>query len=148
MPHGALACEDGPLQGVLICPDGYLRLTLARLRAIPLVHLISGLDTDLGQPTSVGASASCIAGFTEWGSETRPALSLGWDWQLDSGDGCLRYVRTGEARSNIMLIDDRQRDRGWQPTATLLASAIDELDWQETVFDCVQARYRWPTCQI
>ena len=132
-----------PLLGIVPSDDGYLRLSQARMRAIPLSHLISGLDTDpAGSDTgAVGATLAAIAGYTEWISLTLPALSLGWDWMLESSDRELRYLRTGEPRSNIMLLDHHGRDLGFVPTAVALALLVDDFNWQDTVSGFVCARY-------
>jgi hypothetical protein len=132
-----------PLLGIVPSDDGYLRLNQARMRAIPLTHLISGLDADpAGADTgAVGATLAAIAGYTEWISLTFPALSLGWDWMLESSDRYLRYLRTGEPRSNIMLLDHHGRDLGPTPTAMALALLVDDFNWQETVAVFVRARY-------
>jgi hypothetical protein len=123
--------------------DGYLRLTQTRFRAIPLIHLISGLDDDsTGTPGgSVGATLAAIAGFTEWASLTTPALSLGWDWLLEPTDRDVHYLRMGEPRSNIMLIDRHRRDLGPLQTAVALALVVDEMDWHETVAEYIRRRY-------
>jgi Domain of unknown function (DUF4902) len=129
--------------GIAPSEDGYLRLALRQLRAVPLVHLISGLDIDPGdeQPESVGAMLSVIAGYTEWTSLTTPAISVGWDWLLHVADREIRYLRMGEPRSNIMLLDHYQRDLGPMQTAVALALLVDELVWQVTVSEYVRTRY-------
>jgi Domain of unknown function (DUF4902) len=129
--------------GISPSEDGYLRLTLRRLRAVPLVHLISGLDVDPGgeQPESVGAMLAVIAGYTEWTSLTTPAISVGWDWLLHVADREVRYLRMGEPRSNIMLLDPHHRDLGPMQTAVALALLVDELVWQVTVSEYVRLRY-------
>jgi hypothetical protein len=123
--------------------DGYVRLSKARMRAIPLVHLISGLDEE---PTEtpmgpVGATLAAIAGYTEWASPTTPALSVGWDWVLEPSERELRYLRMGEPRSNIMLIDQYGRDIGPVNTAAALSLLVDEASWYETVAEYVKQRY-------
>ena len=104
-------------------PDGYVRLTLEQFQAIPLVHLLSGLDPDEFPPLHEGASRTDISGYTEWVSETTPVITLGWDWRMEGASGQARYLRTGFPRSNIMLVDDRRRDLGSAKTAKLLEAA-------------------------
>jgi Domain of unknown function (DUF4902) len=137
--------DDGrvPLLGIALSEDGYVRLSQARMRAIPLVHLISGLDADPAGPDTgaVGATRAAIAGYTEWLSLTIPALSLGWDWALESADRELRYQRVGEPRSNIMLLDSHGRDLGPISSAVALALLVDEFNWQDTVASFVRTRY-------
>ena len=129
--------------GVTPSEDGYLRLTLRQLRAVPLIHLISGLDIEPAeeQSESVGAMLAAIAGYTEWISLTRPAISVGWDWFLDVAGRKVRYLRIGEPRSNIMLLDPHKRDLGPMQTAVALALLVDELVWQVTVSEYVRTRY-------
>jgi hypothetical protein len=135
--------ECGTSLGIAPSEDGYLRLALGHLRAVPLVHLISGLDAEPGDepPESVGAMLAAIAGYTEWISLTTPAISVGWDWLLDVSDRKVRYLRMGEPRSNIMLLDPHHRDLGPTQTAVALALLVDELVWQETVSEYVRVRY-------
>jgi hypothetical protein len=129
--------------GIRPSEDGYLRLSQQRMREIPLMHLISGLDenpADAGVG-AVGATCASIAGYTEWKSRTNPALSLGWDWMLETSDRGLRYLRVGEPGSNIMLRDRHGRDLGLRATAVALALLIDDFDWQDTVARFVRTRY-------
>jgi hypothetical protein len=137
--------NDGrvPLLGIAQSADGYVRLSHARMRAIPLIHLISGLDADPagGDVGPVGATRAAISGYTEWLSMTIPALSLGWDWMLGSADRVLRYQRIGEPRSNVMLIDVHGRDLGPRSSAVALALLVDDFNWQDTVASFVRTRY-------
>jgi len=138
-----LVAPDAPALGESISPDGYVRMPPVRLRAIAFVHLLSGLDMepiiDLGN--SGGATPAVIAGFTEWASPTSPALSLGWDWAAEVQGKGLRYCRTGEPRSNIMLLNPLGRDFGFEQNSFALGLAVDELPWQDTVAAYVLARY-------
>ena len=122
-------------------PDGYVRLTLEQFQAIPLVHLLSGLDPDEFPPLHEGASQTDISGYTEWVSETAPIITLGWDWRMEGASGQTRYLRTGLPRSNIMLLDDLRRDLGSAKTAKLLEAAIDKTAWQAAVQRHITDRY-------
>ena len=126
-----------------VSPDGYVRLTESAFRAIPLAHLLSELDADFSLPPSAasGASAASIVGYTEWASQTTPALSLGWDWRLATTAGQVRYEREGEVRSNIMLLDARHRDLGALATGVLLCVAVDVLGWEQAVHHYIITRY-------
>jgi hypothetical protein len=133
----------GELASLAVSPDGYVRLTVAAFRGIRLAHLLSELDADANPPPS-SASGACLAsikGYTEWSSQTKPALSLGWDWSIATGGGQVRYQRDGEVRSNVMLVDARRRDLGALATAILLCVAIDILDWETTVDHFISNRY-------
>jgi hypothetical protein len=137
-PHTASAA-------LVVSQDGYLRLTLSAFRAIALRHLFSGLDTDTEAPDhyAAGASAASILGFTEWVSETTPAVSLGWDWRLDTNAGTPRYVRDGEVRSNIMLIEPGLGDLGDLATSATLSAAVDALSWAAETNHYITNNYGW-----
>ena len=114
------------------------------MRAIPLTHLISGVDADpAGADTgAVGATLAAIAGYTEMDQPHVSGAFAGLgNWILESSDRYLRYLRTGEPRSNIMLLDHHGRDLGPTPTAMALALLVDDFNWQETVAVFVRARY-------
>ena len=124
-----------------LSPDGYVRLTPEQFQAIPLVHLLSGLDPDEFSPLHEGASQTHISGYTEWVSETAPIITLGWDWRMEGASGQTRYLRMGLPRSNIMLVDDQRRDLGPANTAKLLEAAIDKTAWQVVVQRHIMDRY-------
>jgi hypothetical protein len=128
---------------LMVSPDGYVRLTMAAFRAIPLAHLLSELDADVNLPpsTASGACLASIIGYTEWTSLTTPALSLGWDWRIATASGRVRYEREGEARSNVMLVDSRGRDLGGLATGVLLCAAVDVLEWEQAVDNYINNRY-------
>jgi hypothetical protein len=139
-PGGDERGESAPL---VMSPDGYLRLGVPAFRAIRLSHLLSELDADADLPrgNACGACEASISGYTEWVSDGRPALSLGWDWRIATGVDRLRYQRDGEVRSNVMLLDARRRDLGARATAVLLCAAIDTLEWHTAVEHCIRHRY-------
>jgi Domain of unknown function (DUF4902) len=126
-----------------VSADGYVRLTLATFHTIRLVHLLSELDPDdvAHSASPTGASAATVVGFTEWVSETFPALSVGWNWCLVTGNTTPRYERVGEVRSNIMLVDANGRDYGAVGTDVLLRDVIDALGWQDQVSHYITQRY-------
>ncbi|MBU2847965.1 DUF4902 domain-containing protein [Acidithiobacillus ferriphilus] len=125
-----------------LSPDGYVRLTPEQFQAIPLVHLLSGLDPDEPLPLHEGASRTDISGYTEWVSEMAPVITLGWDWRMEGASaGQARYLRTGLPRSNIMLVDNLRQDLGPANTAKLLEAAIDKTAWQVAVQRQIMDRY-------
>ena len=124
-----------------LSPDGYVRLTPEQFQAIPLVHLLSGLDPDEPLHLHEGASQTNISGYTEWVSEAAPIITLGWDWQMEGSSGQARYLRAGLPRSNIMLVDDLRRDLGPANTTKLLEAAIDKTAWQVVVQRHIMDRY-------
>ena len=133
-----LQCGTGGIElhgyGFLqLSPDGYVRLTLEQFQAIVLRHLWSGLDPEDPASLHEGAILTRITGYTEWVSETVPAITLGWDWQLQELSGQARYLRMGSPRSNIMLVEALRNDLGAVKTSKLLQVAIDETAWQAAV---------------
>jgi len=127
----------------MVSPDGYVRVTAAALRGVPLAHLLSELDADLDLPpsTASGATLASIAGYTEWASQTTPALSVGWDWRIATSGGRARYERQGEVRSNIMLVNARCQDLGELATLAVLGVAVDDLEWERAVDNYISNRY-------
>jgi hypothetical protein len=95
----------------MVSPDGYVRVTAARLRAVPLAHLLSELDADLNLPPSTASGCR------------------------------VRYERHGEVRSNIMLVNARCQDMGELATLAVLGVAVDNLEWERAVDDYISNRY-------
>ncbi len=110
--------------------DGFLRLSLDQMLSMRLQHLMSGLDDDI---TARCGTATAIPGYMEWIGIAEPQISLGWDWRLETINGVLRYVRVGLPRSNVMLVDDRLLDYGWNRNFQTLATVVDALQWREQV---------------
>jgi len=129
------------VQPALAGPDGYLRLSLTQFRRTALRHLWSGLEAEEEPVEPGGARVSAICGYTEWVSDTRPALSVGWDWRLGALEGRAWCLREGDPFSNIMLIDARRRDLGPDRTARLLGLAVDRCAWQAATLAAVSLRY-------
>ena len=124
-----------------LSPDGYVRLTQEQFQAIPLVHLLSGLDPDEPLPLHEGANRTDISGYTEWVSEVAPIITLGWDWRMEGASGHACYLRIGLPRSNVMLLDNLWRDLGPAITAKLLEVAIDKAAWSAAVQRYIMDRY-------
>lgn len=122
--------------------DGYVRTTLAHLQTITLKHLISGLDEDVPHVPHAGAECTVISGYTEYVYEGVPALTIGWDWEMSMSGGPARLRRVGEPRSNIMLVDEQQRDLGFLATEQLLGHHIDTLGWEGLTLSAISARYK------
>ena len=114
-----------------VCADGLIRLTFEELLSAPLVHLMSGLDAHAGRAAQDCGRITTLAGYTEWTSVSRPAVSLGWDWFYDPARGAGRCCRVGLPRSNVMLVDDQGRDKSWSLNLQRLATVVDALPWLE-----------------
>lgn len=126
---------------LLISADGYIRMTLAQLQTLELHHLITGLDEDAPAPAGDAALSTVITGYTEWITPGQPAITLGWDWQMELHGAQLGLRRLGEPRGNVMLLDGNQNDLGQQASARLLAILVDGLDWQPAALRHVRSRY-------
>lgn len=127
---------------ITISSDGYIRLTFDEFRKISVVHLVSGLDDNPPLQLQNGATYTQITGYTEWISETTPAVSIGWDWILQSIPfKDILYRRISEPRCNLMLIDSQRHDFGELKTATLIETVIDEIAWENIVQDYIKNRY-------
>lgn len=126
---------------ITLSDDSYIRLTLENFLAIPLVHLLSGLDDDRSILIKQESCHLNISGYTEWVSNTMPAITLGWDWGLEVSQGQPLYVMLGIARSNIMLVNALAHDLGAAKTSMLLEAAIDALAWREYAVKYIATRY-------
>lgn len=135
---------DSPasVNGLSVSDDGYIRLQFGLLQTIPLVHLISGLDDSNPITALEGAIPTEITGYTEWISNTVPAITIGWDWEMDADHGHILLRKTSVARSNILLQDLNGMDAGSAKTLDLLDTLVDELDWSIEVKKYIAARYR------
>ena len=133
------SCVGMPM--ITLSDDSYIRLKLETFLVTPLVHHLSGLDDDKPIIPQEGARLACISGYTEWLSTTTPTLTLGWDWRLVVPHGQSLYVKLGDPRSNIMLVDAMTHDLGPARTSVLLNTAIAALAWQEEVCKYIAFRY-------
>ena len=126
---------------ITLSVDSYIRVPLSSLLDVPLIHLLSGLDETHPDSTLFGANVCTISGYTEWITTTTPAITIGWDWEQIIRNSVSNYVRVGIPRSNLMLLDARERDLGYSASAVLLGSLIDTLLWQEEVNQAINTRY-------
>ncbi|SHN92839.1 hypothetical protein BHECKSOX_1619 [Bathymodiolus heckerae thiotrophic gill symbiont] len=129
---------------ITIHSDGYIRLTFEELKQIPLVHLISSLDdnfNELSQKTE-NVNFSEVTGYTEWGSKTSPAISIGWDWIINvSTTTGSYYKRNAQPRSNLMLITTKNCDIGSSKTNLLIEKLIDKVVWSDEVKHHIRMQY-------
>ncbi|WP_036244424.1 DUF4902 domain-containing protein [Methylobacter tundripaludum] len=128
---------------ITISPDGYIRLTFEEFQQVSLVHLMSGLDEGDNLPlVQEGATFAEFTGYTDWVSATSPAISIGWDWMNQfSQVGGVYYKRVSKSRSNLMLVDAKQRDLGPDKTAALIETVVDGIVWQIVVQSYISTRY-------
>ena len=112
---------------------GLISLTLQDLIAIELKHLISGLDTESENSIINCGRETEIAGFTEWISETKPAITIGWDWCFDYKKSYTSLQPLGHPRSNIILIDESRKEYSYEDNLIGLSHFINTFPWHKTV---------------
>ena len=112
--------------------DGYIRLPLSRLSAMRFEHLGSDVDAEFLAELKEQALPASNAGFSEWASNTTPAVSLGWGWYIH--DTLNRMLLAPDpVRSNVMLTDLRGYDLGPVATSHLFSAWLAGYDWQDNV---------------
>lgn len=124
-----------------VSEDGYIRLLFAELQVVHLFHLISGLDEETPTASFDGATSTAIRGYTEWVSHLTPAITIGWDWQMEADHHYILLRRIGEPRSNIMLLDANRKDFTQLKMVALLEAFVDALKWQTEVREHIGNRY-------
>lgn len=72
------------------------------------------------------------AGFSEWKTDTIPAISLSWGWFIDNRSSRLLLAPDG-VRSNVMLVDALGYDLGPIRTSSLFCTWLSAFDWQRPV---------------
>jgi hypothetical protein len=133
---------EHPLESVVrVSDDGFVRLSELALSAVRLRHFVSGLDAPDTAPIPGCGDVTQVTGYTEWIAGRRPYISLGWDWVLDVSHGHISLRRTGEPRTNVMLVDGRTQDLGMDASLRLLAAFVDRMAWTTTVWPSVVQRY-------
>jgi hypothetical protein len=120
---------------------GYIRLSVAQLQDIQIIHLISGMDEDAPLELPHGAVQTAISGYTEWISNGGPVITIGWDWQMQLENTHVLLRRIGMPSSNVMLQTNSQLDLGHAKTASILESFIDGIDWQKETLQSINIRY-------
>lgn len=120
-----------------------LRMPLQALQQRCLEHLISGLDeNDTPPPTGEAAIPCQLTGYTEWVSQGQPALTIGWDWELQSGLDRVALRRVGEPRSNLCLGTQPGETCDWLQSDVLLSRFVDGYNWQDETLLNIQSRYQ------
>lgn len=125
-------------------PDGYIRLPLTNLSALPFVHLASSSDSDFLEELKAQTIPAHAAGFSEWKSITTPAVSLGWGWFIHSPSNRL-LLAPDPVRSNVMLTDIYGYDLGPMVTSNLFGTWLAIYHWQDVVSIALHAA-RTNTC--
>lgn len=124
------------MQTPTVSHDGYIRLSLKSLSELPFTHLSSDFDKDILTDLKLQTVPARDAGFSEWSSDTVPAISVGWSWFIHTDTQ--RLLAAPEAiRSNVMLVDAHGYDLGKMTTSYLFATWLAMHAWQREVADAV-----------
>ena len=110
--------------------DGYVRITFEAFQKTEISHLFSGIDEDRPSNNGVGANYSAITGYTEWVSNSSPAITIGWDWTMTRGEANASLVHAGIPGSNLMFLDQHNQDLGPETTRQMLSDWLDIFGWQ------------------
>jgi hypothetical protein len=124
-----------------ISDDGYIRLSVMALQSVHLIHLDSGLYDEAVKQTDVFDKACSILGYTEWVTETEPAISIGWDWTIEYYENPPRYKMVGFPFSNIMLQDASERDMEDDAGIRHIAAYIDQTNWRDKLKVAITNKY-------
>ena len=124
-----------------VSPDGLVRLSIDELLSMSISHLISGLDAEQGAHNAMCGQQTSISGYTEWVSNSTPAISIGWDWCIKSTASQPYWTRVGSPRSNVMLVYATGGDAGWTKNLEILSTVVDALPWREQIPQAVATRY-------
>lgn len=123
-------------------PDGLVRLTLDEVLSTPLQHLISGVDPEEDACDERCGRVTSVTGYTEWLSDSSPAIVIGWDWQSVLKQGRPHLARVGAPRCNIMLVDHTAHDLDWDKHLDILGTVIDAMAWEDQTQATISERYR------
>jgi len=123
-----------------ISHDGYIRLSLRHLDELPFIHLDSAFDPEILEELQARTIPACHAGYSEWISNTDPAISIGWSWFVHADSR--RILPAPEAvRSNVMLVDARGYDLGPAETSMMFATWIATREWTPAVQDVLDSTH-------
>ena len=122
-----------------IASTGLIYLSINELLCAPMTHLISGVDTEDGEPLC--GTQTSISGYTEWVSASHPTISIGWDWYLHTAPSGPVWMRSGYPSSNVMLLDVMQKTKPAHRNLEVLGTIVDALPWREQIADLVATRY-------
>lgn len=108
--------------------DGYIRLTFDAFIRLAFRHKIAWEDSDLGQELRNACFPACRAGYCEWDTGGRIAISVGWGW-FATANGTM-FIAPGYANSNLMFVTSKNYDLGACKTSELLRAWLSSLPWQ------------------
>jgi hypothetical protein len=119
-----------------VTETGQVRSTVEDLLNVHFLHLSSGLDTEVGDPSKGCGRPTAISGFTEWAGQSLLPISIGWDWHAEVTGGTVRLIRTDCPRTNVQLTNSDGLDFAWEQNLQILGTIVDALPWAVSVEAC------------
>lgn len=118
-------------------PNGLVLLSSVELDEVVFIHLTSALDEAEFDSVAHCGSATVITGYTEWITQGRFPLTIGWDWKLSAErETSLLPERLGLIRTNICLTSSEGHRLDWEHNLRQLSRWIDkQLVWVPTVME-------------
>lgn len=107
--------------------DGYFRLTFATFTQLKFVRKLAWEDADLSRELCSECIPAHRAGYCEWETGGKNAISVGWAW-FAIADGSM-FISPGEVNSNLMLVDKMNYDLGAIKTSELLRAWLSSIRW-------------------
>lgn len=132
--------EDMPVS-LCLSDDGYIRLSKIVLESIQLRHLDSGLYDDSPHITADFDMACELLGYTEWVTDTQPAISIGWDWTIEHLHNPPKYKMVGLPFSNIIIQDSSFNDLESDVCMNYLVVLVNQMNWTKVVSASITKRY-------
>lgn len=121
--------------------DGIVRIDFNAFKKIPLQHLCTELSNDDIVEKYEGDCSTELAGFTEWCSDTSPCISISWDWRYSYLTHSPCYIICGDTYSNLIFLDQNNKDMSVEQTDKLLKEFLSSFPWQITVKQALDERY-------
>ena len=118
-------CEAAPQN---FSPDGYIRLTFEAFTQLAFTHRLAWEDPELRHELCAESFPAHRAGYCEWDTEGKRAVSIGWTW-FSIADGSI-FVAPGCVSSNVMLVTHNSYDIGAFKTSELLRAWLSSTHWQ------------------
>lgn len=114
--------------------DGLISISIQQFKSIRFMHLISNITLNESEFSPYYDNCySRINGYTEWISDTKPIISLGWDWTTLIKKKGLVYIMQDHPYCNIQLVDKSHQNLPEIESHKLLKAHIDLLNWENTV---------------
>jgi hypothetical protein len=108
--------------------DGYVRLTFDAFTRLTFPRKSAWEDSELRHELCAEYFPACRAGYCEWETGERNAVSVGWAW-FAIADGKM-FIAPGYVNSNLMLVTQESYDLGAFKTSELLRAWLSSLHWQ------------------